>query len=40
VHFAAIIPGAVLDERVLPVVNDKFVYKFDPQEDGGQDKDL
>ncbi len=31
VYFAAIIPGAVLEQGVLPVNNDTFLYTFDPQ---------
>jgi len=31
VYFAAIIPGAVLKEGVLPVSNGEFRYKFDPK---------
>ncbi len=31
VYFAAIIPGAVLEEGVLPVDNGTFRYSFDPQ---------
>ena len=31
VYYAAITPGAVLEEGVLAVVNGKFVYEFDPQ---------
>ena len=31
VYFAAIIPGAVLEEGIIPVVDGKFVYKFDPK---------
>ena len=31
VHFAAIIPGAVLEEGALPVTGGEFRYKFDPK---------
>jgi len=31
VYYAAIIPGAVLEQGVLPVNNGKFQYTFDPQ---------
>ena len=31
VYFAAIIPGAVLEQGVLPVNNGEFSYTFDPQ---------
>lgn len=31
VYFSAIIPGAVLEEGTIPVVNGKFTYKFDPK---------
>ena len=31
VHFVAFIPGAVLEEGVLPVVDRRFTYKFDPK---------
>jgi hypothetical protein len=31
VYFAAIIPGAVLEQGVLPAVNGSFRYSFDPQ---------
>jgi hypothetical protein len=30
VHYAAVIPGAVIDQGVLPVRNGKFEYRFDP----------
>jgi hypothetical protein len=30
VYFAAVMPGAVLEQGSLPVVNGKFDYKFDP----------
>jgi hypothetical protein len=31
IYYAAIIPGAVLEEGVLPVTNGEFRYSFDPQ---------
>ena len=31
VYFAAITPGAVLEEGVVPVVDGQFTYKFDPK---------
>ncbi len=31
VYFTAITPGAVLDEGIIPVSNDKFIYMFDPK---------
>jgi hypothetical protein len=31
VYFAAITPGVVLEEGVIPVVNGQFTYKFDPK---------
>jgi hypothetical protein len=31
VFFAAITPGAVLEEGVIPVVDGQFIYKFDPK---------
>jgi hypothetical protein len=31
VYFAAIIPGAVLEQGILPVTNGTFQYTFDPQ---------
>ncbi|MCE5311350.1 MAG: hypothetical protein LLG20_27240 [Acidobacteriales bacterium] len=31
IHFAAVIPGAVIDQGVLPVVNGKFSYRLDPK---------
>jgi len=31
VYFAAIIPGAVLEEGKIPVADGKFTYKFDPK---------
>jgi len=30
VYFAAITPGAVLDQGIIPVSEGKFIYKFDP----------
>jgi len=31
VYYTAITPGAILDEGILPVINGKFTYKFDPR---------
>ncbi|MGD0952887.1 MAG: hypothetical protein ABR985_10945 [Methanotrichaceae archaeon] len=31
VYFAAITPGVVLEEGVIPVVGGQFAYKFDPK---------
>lgn len=31
VYFAAITPGAVLEEGIIPVVNGEFTYRFDPK---------
>jgi hypothetical protein len=31
VYYAAIIPGAVLEQGILPVSNGEFLYDFDPQ---------
>ncbi len=30
VHYAAVTPGAVVDQGALPVANGKFTYQFDP----------
>jgi hypothetical protein len=30
VHYAAVIPGAVIDQGILPVRSGKFEYRFDP----------
>ena len=32
VHFAALIPGAVLDQGSVPVINGEFEYRFNPVE--------
>ncbi len=31
VYFAAITPGAVLEEGTIPVIDGEFIYKFNPQ---------
>jgi energy-coupling factor transporter ATP-binding protein EcfA2 len=31
IYFAAIIPGAILEEGTIPVTNNTFTYTFDPQ---------
>jgi hypothetical protein len=31
IYYAAIIPGAILEEGTIPVINNTFIYTFDPQ---------